>query len=409
MDRASFTGGLLTLLALPVTAPQATRPFNLLILGDSIAWGQGLLPEHRWRTLLLEKLRARLGRDVRELAPQVHSGATIGIGDRNQIDEPGLYSPGVYPPGGEKPTLLGADPYDGELPSATPTVLAQVDTLEALDPDTPIDLVVVSAGINDVRIARLLDPLVADKFIRELIDLHCRRHLTALLDRIRVRCVNQNPACRVAVLSYFEMISPDSTGVPSVYNFVSAMFSAPPRNAAERRDKRVLQSAVQAADTATQAVTEATPTPAPGPVASGPPPTFAQLPRLIRDVIAAAQRFYAESQKAIDAAVADANRAPFVPAFTHVTPRIAQSQALWVVPPNASSLWVVDVAEHRPPQPTDEVRNYRLPLCAKLYARSSESLNECDVASIGHPDLIGASDGYFEAIWAALAPMLGIT
>ena len=399
IDRAAFLRALTAAVALPQTAPPPAgptpRPFNVLILGDSIAWGQGLLPGHRWRDLLVARLRTALHREVAEIAPQVHSGAIVGIGDRNEIDRPGLYAPGLYPPGHERPSLLDNGDYAGELPSSTPTVLAQLDALDTLDPDDPIDLVVVSAGINDVRIARFLNPFANPKFVADLIDVHCRRHLTALLDRIRVRCVDRNPACKVVVLSYFQMVSEDSVGFPSVYDFVSALFTAPPRNAAERRNRRVIAGIAEAEQVA-----------APQPVpATGAP---ANLPDLVKGIVSAARRFYTASEAAIDAAVADANRAPFSPAFVHVTPRIGPNQAVYVVPSDAGFLWDAKVAEHRPPEPTDEVKAYRLPLCLKLYGAKGPALNECDIASLGHPNVAGASDGYFEAIWLAIAPVLGL-
>jgi lysophospholipase L1-like esterase len=398
IDRASFVRRLTAALALPTSTPPpqpaTTRPFNVLILGDSIAWGQGLLPQHRWRDLLVDRLRTSLRREVKEVAPQIHSGAVIGMGDRDEIDLTGLYSPDVYPPGEEKPSLLGHGEYSGELPSTTPTVLAQLDTLEALDPALPIDLVVVSAGINDVRIARFLDPFASSRFIEDLIDLHCHRHLTALLDRIRVRCVDGNPTCKVVVLSYFQMISDDSVDVPSVYDFVSAIFTAPPRTASERRGRRVLAGVAEAEEVISQP-----------PAATGPPPPRT-LPKLIRDIVTAAARFYHASETAIDRAVDDANRAPFSSAFVHVTPRIGPTQALYVIPSSASALWKAVIGEHKPPVPTDEVAKYREPLCLDLYGPKGPSLNECDIASIGHPDVSGASDGYFEAIWAAISPVL---
>jgi lysophospholipase L1-like esterase len=399
IDRASFVRSFAAALALPpqpsvIPQTDVTRPFNVLILGDSIAWGQGLLPKHRWRDLLVDRLSTTLKREVDQIAPQIHSGAVIGIGDRNEIDLPGLYAPDVYAPGQEKPSLLDKGEYAGELPSTTPTVLAQLDTLEALDPDVPIDLVVVSAGINDVRIARFLDPFASPRFIDDLIELHCRLHLTVLLDRIRVRCVDGNPACKVVVLSYFQMISNDSVDVPSVYDFVSAIFTAPPRTASERRGRRVLAGVAEAEEVIAQP-----------PVVTGPAPPR-KLPDLINRIVDAAARFYRASEAAIDRAVSDANRAPFSPAFVHVTPHIGPAQALYVVPRSASSLWAAVIGGHKPPVPTDEVAQYREPLCINLYGPKGPSLNECDIASIGHPDIAGASEGYFDAIWAAISPML---
>jgi lysophospholipase L1-like esterase len=368
------------------------RPFNIVILGDSIAWGQGLLPGHRWRELLVARLRSTLKRPVNEIRTQIHSGAIIGIGDRNEIGVKGLYQPGAGTPGEGEATLLDSDPYSGELPSATPTILAQLDALDALDPGDPIDLVVVSAGINDVRLARFLNPWANPKFVLDLIDLHCRRHLTALLDRIRVRCVDPNPACKVIVLSYFQMVSDQSTGFPSVYDFVSALFTAPPRSAAERHNQHVIAGVAKAEQFAERQAK-------PGARVSG------ALPDLVERIALAAKRFYDVSESAIDLAVVDANRLP-PQAFAHVTPRLGPADALYVVPPDTSELWEVKIVPHEGPVPLDEVEALRHGLCLKHYGSKGPALNECDIAALGHPNVAGASDGYFEAMWAKIAPLL---
>jgi len=51
--------------------------FNLLVLGDSIAWGQGLREEHKAWYLVKTWLEKNSGRPVRERV-EAHSGAVIG-------------------------------------------------------------------------------------------------------------------------------------------------------------------------------------------------------------------------------------------------------------------------------------------------------------------------------------------
>ncbi len=126
--RSDFIRSLILGLAAPVAlSAQSPRPFNLLVLGDSISWGQGLLPEHRWRTLLRKQLEQTLERLVKAIATDIHSGATIGVGDHNQIDDVNLYQPdGVTP----EPSFLASKytAYGGEIPSSTPTILRQFDS-----------------------------------------------------------------------------------------------------------------------------------------------------------------------------------------------------------------------------------------------------------------------------------------
>src|SRR5258708_14108075 len=57
------------------------KHFNLVVLGDSIAWGQGLREEHKAWYLVKTWLENNGGRQVRERV-EAHSGAVIGsVGD----------------------------------------------------------------------------------------------------------------------------------------------------------------------------------------------------------------------------------------------------------------------------------------------------------------------------------------
>jgi hypothetical protein len=77
---------------------------------------------------------------------------------------------------------------------------------------------------------------------------------------------------------------------------------------------------------------------------------------------------------------------------------------VFVAPPNSSSLWEVRF-EDRAVFPVDEVADERDIACRELYSpeRDAASLNECRIASLGHPDLVGAQEGYLDAILAAIA------
>ena len=76
--------------------PTADRQFNLLVLGDSIAWGQGLRDEHKAWYLVKAWLEANHGWQVRETV-LAHSGAVIGTaGEPGGNDGPVL----VCHPGG---------------------------------------------------------------------------------------------------------------------------------------------------------------------------------------------------------------------------------------------------------------------------------------------------------------------
>src|ERR1044071_2973774 len=74
--------------ALP--ADQKSRPLNMLVLGDSIMWGQGLKPEHKSWYQVKMWLEKTTGRTVLERV-EAHSGALMEPGptdDRIQASNP---------------------------------------------------------------------------------------------------------------------------------------------------------------------------------------------------------------------------------------------------------------------------------------------------------------------------------
>src|SRR5207302_8604326 len=64
----------------PQAAATPHRPVHVLVLGDSISWGQGLKDEHKASSLVKSWLEQQTGRQVRQMI-QAHSGAIIGSAD----------------------------------------------------------------------------------------------------------------------------------------------------------------------------------------------------------------------------------------------------------------------------------------------------------------------------------------
>src|SRR5258708_26456358 len=104
---------------------------TLLILGDSVTWGQGLLPVHKISTIVATQINA----SPKMLA---HSGATIGIGDSNFDVMP---SP--------------------EVPNSYPTIIEQVDKF--IGDQADVQWILMNGGINDVDIRSILNPLYPQK------------------------------------------------------------------------------------------------------------------------------------------------------------------------------------------------------------------------------------------------------
>jgi lysophospholipase L1-like esterase len=169
----------------PVNASgKSERVINLLVIGDSISWGQGLKDEHKAWFLVKKWLELNSGREVRAQV-EAHSGAVIGM---------------VEP---------GADPrtnysLDGELSRAEPTINEQVDNALRSFPDaTQVDLVLVNGCINDVDSRRLLNAANTPDNIRELAQAKCGPPVEALLNRI----TSTFPSAHVVIIGYYPIIT----------------------------------------------------------------------------------------------------------------------------------------------------------------------------------------------------------
>src|SRR6185503_10310851 len=82
----------------------AATPSRVVVLGDSILWGQGLLEGDKIHSRVANLFEDCLGSRPSEITSLAHSGATIGVGDTN----------------------LGTR-LDGEIATKFPTVLRQCD------------------------------------------------------------------------------------------------------------------------------------------------------------------------------------------------------------------------------------------------------------------------------------------
>ena len=170
----------------PTTAPvNSESAVNMLVLGDSISWGQGLKDEHKAWFLVKKWLELNSGRPVRTQV-EAHSGAVIGT-----LTGPGVDSRTNY-------TL------DGEISRAEPTINEQIDNaLRALADPSQIDLVLVNGCINDVDSRRLLNAANTPDSIREFAQAKCGPPVEALLNRITLAF----PSAHVVIFGYYPIIT----------------------------------------------------------------------------------------------------------------------------------------------------------------------------------------------------------
>jgi lysophospholipase L1-like esterase len=121
--------------------PERT-PFRILVLGDSIAWGQGLHPHEKMHSLVANEIQQRNPQLRVTTKMLAHSGAILG--------DPEDSTPVMY--------LSGS--FGSEVPFTHPTVFQQAaQKVGRRRRDPNVDLVIVGAGINDVHLQHILNPL----------------------------------------------------------------------------------------------------------------------------------------------------------------------------------------------------------------------------------------------------------
>jgi lysophospholipase L1-like esterase len=159
------------------------RPVQLVVLGDSISWGQGLKDEHKTWFLIKDWLKQKTGRDV-HVTVEAHSGAVIGSPeDSNGTTRWDL---------------------DGELSRAYPTINGQLDNaIKRFADARQVDLVLVNGCINDLDSRRLLNAANTPDHIRELAQQKCGEPMEALLTRI----VNAFPSAHVVITGYYPILT----------------------------------------------------------------------------------------------------------------------------------------------------------------------------------------------------------
>ena len=166
---------------------------SLLVIGDSIVWGQGLAHEHKTASILAK----HLGMDVHMLA---HSGAKIGIRDSYTVTMP-----------------------SAEVPCFFPTILQQLQEFKG--DLASVEWMLMNGGINDVEVQRVFNPMIPLYELELHIRNYCGRDLQAILQLAAQKFSN----ARILVLGYYPALSHLSRaeGVESLYSLVHGVKFSP--------------------------------------------------------------------------------------------------------------------------------------------------------------------------------------
>jgi lysophospholipase L1-like esterase len=164
--------------------PAASDPLNMLVVGDSIMWGQGLKQERKFWWRIKCWLQEKTGREVKERI-EAHSGASIESASADGM----LYS------------------NNGEVPSFTPTVNQQVDEVRLHYADRGVvDLVLVNGCINDVDVRNLLNAATKLGPLEASIKEACGGRMQRLLRRI----AGEFPNAHLIVTGYYNIFSAET-------------------------------------------------------------------------------------------------------------------------------------------------------------------------------------------------------
>ena len=149
---------------------------DLVVFGDSVPWGQGLLPQDKFAHQIAAALRLRL-------RMRAHSGARI-VTDEDAAQ--------TAPP---------------EVPHPNPSVMQQIvryrgDTAKAR-------VVLINGGVNDLKVSNVLSPLTSPESLRRKIGQTCYHDMKAALQAALEKFTD--PATRVVLIGYYPFFSAEST------------------------------------------------------------------------------------------------------------------------------------------------------------------------------------------------------
>ena len=293
--------------------------YRIVVLGDSVPWGQGLEPAEKFYSLVQTAIPDA------ESTLLAHAGATIGVG---------------VPPTEAQ--------VDGEVPTAYPTIMQQVEAFN--DAPETVDLVLVNGGVNDINFRYILNPLTDSAHLKDHIRQYCFQAMKTLLESIAAKFTK--PSARIIVTSYYPVLS-HQTHLPLVDAFLAVHGLALPSFL------NILDGLV------------------------------------FGKIIANCEQFYAQSNHFLQRAIKQVNEAaggvPRIffaqPPFGPENAALAPQAWLWGVNPDLS--------------PQDPVQDARHVACDAFETDPIRRLT-CYRASAGHPNIEGANQ-YALAILALLS------
>lgn len=169
---------------------QTGENFEMLVVGDSLVWGQGLEEKNKFYTLTKNWLETELRKTV-NLKVKAHSGATIFLHE----EEAKLL---------EKAGMSETETIYPEVVLAFPTLKTQIDVAQAeYQNPAAVNLVLLTGGLVDISVPGILNPFGNDQALKNDIKKYCNDDMFRFLDH----ATTVFPNALFAVISYFPILS----------------------------------------------------------------------------------------------------------------------------------------------------------------------------------------------------------
>jgi lysophospholipase L1-like esterase len=161
----------------------ADDPLHMLVIGDSIMWGQGLRDDEKFSSRVKCWLEEKTRREVK-VHVEAHSGAVISG------------------------TFAAQAPYtspDGEVNLSSPTINEQLDRAIKFygDARQSPELILMDGCINDIGVKSLLAASTQLDDLRARVKQSCGEKMQVLLQRVR----GSFPGAQIIVTSYYPIVS----------------------------------------------------------------------------------------------------------------------------------------------------------------------------------------------------------
>ena len=342
-------------------------PFQMLVIGDSIMWGQGLREEEKFSTRVKCWLQQKTSREVK-VHVEAHSGAVIS--------------------GAAESTVFSA--ASGEVNSKTPTINQQLDhAVQFYNASrTSPSLILMNGCINDVGVQNLLAASTPLEDLQLQAKSSCGDGMFALLQRVR----SSFPRAQIIVTGYYPIVSAltdDNAFLRLLVKKLNNLRPQAPRMTDKEMRQRLIAISSEWYDTSTASLHEAvTKTNVAGPPGLYPKVSFVEIQFGPEHVFAAPDSLLWNFK------FASTN----VSGFTKVIVMLSFGTAAY--------------------KPNDHVRDTRVKSCEQTFKKpkgvkedkKQKAAREdlfliCRYASLGHPNQMGALI-YTEAIKGQLLQLI---